>query len=240
MSWAVEVRASVGELGLDVALEGDQRPLAIVGPNGSGKTTLLRLIAGAPAEMAGRIVVDGATLFDSERGVALAPETRRVGYVPQGFGLFPHLSVVDNVAFGLSVSAQRAGATDRREKARALLTELRCEGLAERRPSRLSGGERQRVALARALIVEPRLLLLDEPLSTLDPGARRTLRAFLAERLRSRGVPAIAVTHDLRDVEALEARVAVLERGRIVQEGDLDDLRANPATDFVSEFLDRP
>lgn len=240
MTWEVAVCTRLDDFTLDVVIRGNQTPTAIIGPNGSGKTTLLRLIAGAHPRAQGRIVVEGRVLLDSERHVSLPPEARHVGYVPQGFGLFPHLRVVDNVAFGLAVSPRGQSGSMCRRSARALLGELGAGSLADRLPGGLSGGEQQRVALARALIVEPRLLLLDEPLATLDPSARRRLRQVLAERLASRPTPTILVTHDLRDVEALGARVVVLENGRVVQEGSLSELRAAPTSDFVEEFLGRP
>jgi len=160
-----------------------------------------------------------------------------MGYVPQGYGLFPHLRVADNVAFGLSTGPRRLPKAERRSAARQLLTELGCATLAERWPAGLSGGEQQRVALARALVVAPALLLLDEPMAALDAGVRRVVRTFLATRLRSSACPSIVVTHDVRDVLALGARVCVLEAGRIVQQGSLSELQAAPASDFVAEFV---
>jgi ABC-type sulfate/molybdate transport systems ATPase subunit len=157
-----------------------------------------------------------------------------VGYVPQGFGLFPHLRAVDNVAFGL------AGRKDRRRVARSLLEDLGIAAVADRMPRDLSGGERQRVALARALVLDPELLLMDEPLSALDAASRRRMRSFLAVHLEERQRPAIIVTHDVRDVMALGGDVHVLEGGRIVQQGTAEDLREDPGTDFVAEFFGAP
>ncbi|HJL03588.1 MAG TPA: ATP-binding cassette domain-containing protein [Polyangiaceae bacterium LLY-WYZ-15_(1-7)] len=232
MAWSAAIRAELGAFMLDVELEGDARPLALVGPNGSGKTTLLRALAGAVRPRAGTIRVGDALLFDEERGVDVPMERRRVGYVPQGYGLFPHLDALGNVAFGL-----RLGRRERERRARAMLEELGCGGLARRPVGRLSGGERQRVALARALVLEPGLLLLDEPLAALDAIHRRAVRRLLAERLRAYGRPAILTTHDARDIAALGARVAVLEGGRVVQEGELEALRAAPANEFVAELV---
>jgi ABC-type sulfate/molybdate transport systems ATPase subunit len=169
-------------------------------------------------------------------------EERRVGYVPQGYGLFPHLSVLENVAFGLSVGPARFPKEARREKALSMLGELGCRSLAERRVGGLSGGEQQQVALARALAPSPSLLLLDEPLAALDRATRRSVRGFLAEHLKARACPTLLVTHEARDVEALGAEdlgaeVCVLEGGRIVQRGPLEALREEPASDFVSEFV---
>jgi ABC-type sulfate/molybdate transport systems ATPase subunit len=236
--WRLSVEARVGSLHLNVELQGDAAPLAIVGPNGSGKTTLLRIIAGALTPARGTIVVGEETLLDTSRGVDLPPEARRVGYVPQGYGLFPHLTVVDNVAFGLSTGPNKRSPAARRAAAMGMLQALDCAHLASRRPQRLSGGEQQRVALARALLVEPKLLLLDEPLAALDVSTRRRVRVFLADRLRSLGRPAIVVTHDARDVAALDATTCVLQDGRVVQTGKLSELCAAPANEFVAEFCD--
>ena len=229
------VRLGLGELRLEVELETDG-VLAIAGPNGAGKTTLLRAIAGAQPVGAGRISVSDRTLFDADGGIDLPPEERRVGYVPQGFGLFPHMSALDNVAFGLLARGRRAvsGAHD---VARAALERLDASRLAARYPAELSGGEKQRVALARALVTEPDVLLLDEPLAAMDVTARRSLRGHLARHLELLGCPTLVVTHDVRDVRALGARLMVMESGRAVRSGSLDEVASEPGTDFVSEFL---
>lgn len=232
MSLRVRIVAPMGPATLDIAFEGPTGPLTIIGPNGSGKTTLLRALVGALRPSDGRIEADGEVLFDAAAGIDRPIERRRVAYVPQGYGLFPHLSVLDNVAFGLF-----GGRDERRTRARAMLEAFDCVHLADRRPRRLSGGEQQRVALARALVVEPRLLLLDEPLSALDVGVRRAVRTLLARHLKALGRPSIVVTHDVRDVAALGAPVCVLDGGRVVQEGTLDALRAAPVNAFVAEFV---
>jgi len=233
MNWALSLRLRLGALELDVDLEGDARPVALVGPNGAGKTTLLRTIVGAHRPDSGRIQMGDLSVFDARSGIDLPPEQRRIGYVPQGYGLFPHLRVLDNVAFGRP-DLPRA---ERREMAREMLKDMGCEHLTARRPTTLSGGEMQRVALARALMVGPRMLLLDEPLSALDAVARRALRAYLTDYLRSRKLPALVVTHDARDVVALDARVYVVEDGRISQSGTIEALTEAPATPFVAAFF---
>lgn len=238
MRWQATLSATVGDLHIDVDLRGDDTPLAIVGPNGAGKTSLLRLIAGAYRPQAGRIVIHERALFDSEAGIDLPPEARGVGYVPQGYGLFPHLRAVDNVAFGLCTPGRRETRSQRHRAALAMLKELDAEHLATRYPGQLSGGEQQRVALARALILEPPILLLDEPLAAMDASARRALRGLLAARLRARQRPCIVVTHDLRDVMALGAHVYVMEQGRVTQQGAPQELARAPASDFVAELCD--
>ncbi len=240
MTWRVDVRARVGALELDVTAEGKGAPTAIVGPNGSGKTTLLRMIAGANRPNEGRIEIGDRLLFDSRQARDLPPEERGVGYVPQGYGLFPHLRVIDNVAFGLSCGPRSARRSERRRAASALLSELECAHLAARLPAELSGGEQQRVALARALLIEPDILLLDEPLAALDASSRRSMRAFLATRISKRDKPAILVTHDARDVRALGADVLVLHHGKVIQRGSAEKLRARPASEFVAELFDAP
>jgi ABC-type sulfate/molybdate transport systems ATPase subunit len=224
--WTIDVRGRVGALQLEVAFESGLAPTAIIGPNGAGKTTLLRAIAGADVGLQGNVALSGRTLFDSSTGVALPAEQRRVGYVPQGHGLFPHLHALDNVAFGCD-----------RARARATLERLEAAHLALRRPRTLSGGERQRIALARALAPDPDGLLLDEPLAALDVGKRRRMRTFLAERLGEADRPTLVVTHDARDVLAIADHVVVLEDGRVAQAGPTGSVIAHPATEFVAEFF---
>lgn len=238
MKWEARVRARAGAFDLDATVAGDGAPVVLIGPNGSGKTTLLRVVSGGHAPVSGRICVGERVLYDSEGGVCLPPEERRIGYVPQGYGLFPHLSVLDNVAFGLSAARPGQSRAPRRMAAAALLEEIDCGHLAERLPATLSGGEKQRVALARALLSEPDLLLLDEPLAALDAATRRDMRGYLAGHLAARGKPALVVTHDARDVQALGApAVYALEKGVVVQRGAPADLAAHPASDFVREFF---
>lgn len=236
-AWRASVRTRVGDFRLDVDLEAQAGVLALIGPNGSGKTTLLRALTGAIEVEAAEVLVGDEVLESSARGIRLPIEQRRVGYVPQGYGLFPHLRVLQNVAFGRAVGPAKLEPAKRVHEARSMLRDLDCEHLADRRVRGLSGGEQQRVALARALVSEPRLLLLDEPLSALDATSRRSVRSFLAERIASFGRPTILVTHDVRDVEAFEAVVVALESGRLVQRGSLDALARAPASDFIAEFI---
>ncbi len=236
-AWRASVRARRGDFRLDVELRGDRAPVAVVGPNGSGKSTLLRLLAGALPVEAGEVEVDGAFWESTSRGIHVPIERRGVGYVPQDYGLFTHLSVLENVAFGLSTRHGRRAPEGPRAQAAAVLEQLGCGGLAEASVSRLSGGERQRVALARAMVMEPTFLLLDEPLAALDASSRRSVRSLLAQHLAAFARPALIATHDVRDVEALGAFVYVLGKGAVVQQGPLEALRLAPADDFVAEFV---
>lgn len=215
---------------LEVSLSLPAGPTALVGPNGAGKSTLLRAILGAVPVRRGRIVLEGTTLLDTARGVRLAAEERRVGWVPQEYALFPHLSVAENVAFGSAGPAGRA-------RAATVLEELGLASLASRRPGALSGGERQKVALARALAAEPRALLLDEPLAALDADTRETTRTLLTETLRRLAIPSLVVTHDARDLAALGAPLVLLEAGRVRASGPLSTLRDSPPGDFARSLL---
>jgi len=210
------------EFTLELSLTCDG-PLAVAGPSGAGKSTLLRLLAGLDTPTHGRIEVDGERWFGG--GVDLPAERRRVGFVFQEYALFPHLDVRANVGFG----AEGRPVDD-------LLERLGIARLARQRPGRLSGGERQRVALARALARRPKLLLLDEPLSALDPATRGTVGAELASILRESGLPALVVSHSFDDAAVIAPQMAVIERGRITQEGSVDELLASPATPFVAQF----
>ncbi len=232
------LRARVGALAIEANLETGPGALALVGPNGAGKSTLLALILGARSPDAGHVAIDGETLFDDARGIDVPIERRRLGYVPQGSALFPHLDVRGNVAFAAR-HGLRGASRDAREGAVArVLGELGLTPLASRAPSTLSGGERQRVALARALVVAPRALLLDEPFASLDVLARGEVRARIADTLARLSIPAILVTHDARDVRTLADRVAVLEAGACVQSGAWSDLAAAPATEFVRALVE--
>lgn len=207
-------------------------PLVVVGPNGAGKSSLLLALLGALPIERGRVEVGGHVLVDTARGVRVPIEERRLGYVPQDYGLFPHLTVGENVAF----VARRGPARERPESEREatrLVAELGLAHLAGRRPLTLSGGEKQRVALARALAARPRALLLDEPLAALDVRSRGEVRAFLCETLRALGLPSIVVTHEPADARALGGQVLVLEGGKVTQRGAWSDLVRAPATAFV-------
>jgi len=230
----VSVQGAVGALAIDVSFAASSEvPLVMVGPNGAGKTTILMMILGALRPRRGRVALDGTALFDDRRGIDVPVERRAIGFVPQRYGLFPHLDVLGNVAYGVAAPSR----AERRQRAREALRDLDADALAARRPAQLSGGEMQRVALARALARRPGALLLDEPLAALDVSLRRDVRRFLAERLRAWAIPTVVITHDRDDAEALDGQVVVVEAGSIVQRGRLGQLAAEPGTDFVRQLL---
>lgn len=210
--------------------------LAILGPNGSGKSTVLGCLAGLLRPDRGLVTIAGETLTDVERRVFVAPESRQVGLLAQDPLLFPHLSVLDNVAFApRSLGAGRAAS---RERARHWLAEVDATELADRRPAQLSGGQAQRVAIARALASEPQLLLLDEPLAALDVDAAPAIRGLLRRVLRSHGSApgAVLVTHDPLDALSLADRVAVLAEGHIVEQGGTREVLSAPRTRFTARI----
>jgi iron(III) transport system ATP-binding protein len=200
-----------------------------LGPSGCGKTTLLRLVAGFTEPDAGEIYLGGAPAS------RLPPWKRDVGMVFQSYALWPHLTVFENVAFGLR--ERRASGADLRERVRRVLALTGLEGLEGRRPSALSGGQQQRVALARTLVVEPRVLLLDEPLSNLDAKLRAQMREEIATLQRRVGLTTIYVTHDQEEALALSTRIAVFSAGRLVQVGTPKEIYDAPASRFVAEFV---
>jgi molybdate transport system ATP-binding protein len=230
------VALALGTLHLDVTLDGAAgETVVVLGPNGAGKTTLLRVLAGLQAIEAGRITVDGVTLDDTETGVWMPTEQRPIGVVFQDHALFPHLSAVENVAFGLRARGVRKA--EARQRAHVWLERIGIVGLARARPRSLSGGEAQRVALARALAVEPRVLLLDEPLGALDVSARIDTRRELRRHLDPHDGARVLVTHDPVDALTLGDRVVVIENGHVVQTGTLAALREKPRSRYVADLV---
>jgi len=204
-----------GSFELHVELSLEEGCLAIFGENGSGKSTTLRCISGLVKPEQGYIRIGGRVVFDSELRVNLPPQRRSTGYVPQGLELFPHMNVYENVAFGLRV---RGLSGDKlRSRVERMLSMFGLAELKRRSVLALSGGQRQRVALARALVIEPELLLLDEPFSALDAETKRTLIPELREMLEELEIPTLLVTHDRREAEAMRAKVVELRCGRMVR-----------------------
>jgi molybdate transport system ATP-binding protein len=229
----VEARTRLGGLELDVALDvAAGECVALAGPSGAGKTSVLRAVAGLLAPAYGVVACAEQAWLDTERGLALPAERRRCGYLFQEYALFGHLSAWRNVAYGLHETPRG----EREPRARELLERF---GLAERadaRPATLSGGERQRVALARALARRPATLLLDEPLSALDARTRAAASRQLGAVIRDAAVPVLLVTHDFAEAALLADRIAVMDRGRVLQQGTASSLAAAPASAFVADF----
>ena len=236
MTLSAVIHATRGNFRLDVSFDvADGETLAVLGPNGAGKSTILRCLLGLVPLDTGRIVLGDQVLEDTTNNLYVEPENRRVGAVFQDYLLFRHLSVIDNVAFGLR--ARGAKKESARLTARAHLERFEVEHLADRRPSQLSGGEAQRVALARALAVDPKVLLLDEPLAALDVTTRRTVRDELSLFLSAFGGPRLIVTHDPADARRLADRVLIVEHGSVVQHGSILDVMRDPATPYVAALF---
>ncbi|MBS1117423.1 MAG: putative transporter ATP-binding protein, partial [candidate division NC10 bacterium] len=229
----LKIRLELNGFALDVAWTAGGGVSVLFGPSGAGKTLTLQCLAGLVRPDAGRIVVDGRVLFDSAAGIHVPPQERRLGYVFQGYALFPHLTVRSNVAFGL----RRRPAAERDRRTAEVVERLGLRGLEDRYPRELSGGQRQRVALARALATEPALVLLDEPLSALDLPLRRALRDELQAILADWKMPAVLVTHDFAEAYQLGDRVVIYEAGRIRQAAPRGDLVWQPASESVARIL---
>jgi sulfate transport system ATP-binding protein len=235
----VTVEDVVRKFGITPALHGvslDIHPgelVALLGPSGSGKTTLLRILAGLDIPTSGRV------LFDGEDALKLAVQERNVGLVFQSYALFRHMTVLDNIAFGLRVRprSKRPSRKEIRRRALELLDFVQLSGLEKRYPAQLSGGQRQRVAFARALAIEPRVLLLDEPFGALDAKVRRDLRRWLREIHDKTGHTTVFVTHDQEEALELADRVVVMSQGRIEQIGTPDEIYDQPNSPFVFSFI---
>jgi len=228
-----EIKKRLDGFELDVAFQADEGRVVLFGPSGAGKSLTLQAITGVMRPDAGRVEVNGRLLFDSASGVNLPPQVRRVGYVPQSYALFPHLTVEQNVAYGV----QHLDAARRRALVQEMVELVGLQGLERRRPRELSGGQQQRVALARALASRPELLVLDEPFSNIDTGLRGTLRRELLDLQARSGITTLVVTHDLDDAFFLGSRIVVIDRGRVLQAGSREDIFYRPATRRVAEFV---
>jgi len=234
----IELRTIVKAFGLRVVVDRldlvveDGGFTVLLGPSGCGKTTTLRMIAGLEAPQSGDIVLNGATV------TALSPKDRRVAMVFQDYGLYPHMTVLENVAFPLKIAG--IGRSERERRAREMLRRLRIDQLADRRPGRVSGGEKQRVSLARALVRKPSVLLMDEPLSNLDALLRASMRAEIKTLHQELGTTTLYVTHDQIEAMSLGTAIAVMKDGRVEQYGPPAEIYNRPATLFVGRFVGSP
>ena len=228
MSLFVDIRKRLGDFVLDARFETDDPVTGLLGASGCGKSMTLKCIAGVETPDEGRIVLDGETLFDSERGINLPPQKRGVGYLFQHYALFPHMTVEKNILCGLHGEKDKAV---RQQRLREMIAMLQLEGLEKHRPAELSGGQAQRVALARMLVSRPRLLLLDEPFSALDSHLRDQLQPQLLSLLRSYGRQAVMVTHSRDEAYHLCSRLCVMDNGRILRAGGTKEVFADPGSE---------
>jgi iron(III) transport system ATP-binding protein len=243
-------RGQVVKAAQDVSFTVDEgRLFTLLGPSGCGKTTTLRSIAGLERPRAGEISVNDRVVYSSSRGIFIAPNRRGFGMVFQSYAIWPHMTVFENAAFplevGVSGSVRREGASRRsrlsrteiRDKVTRVLTAVQLDHLADREATKLSGGQQQRLALARALVMEPALLLLDEPLSNLDAKLRDKMRFELKRLQRELRITTVYVTHDQSEALALSHQIAVMNEGRIVQIGSPRDIYERPGNPFVADFV---
>ncbi len=226
MPLEVAIEKSVPGFRLAVEFTAEGAPLGLLGPSGSGKTMTLRAIAGLETPDRGRIVLHGRVLFDSEQGIDVPPRDRRIGLLFQSYALFPHLTVEENIAFGLRHLAN----DERSRRVARQLSAVHLDGLAERYPATLSGGEQQRVALARALAIEPEALLLDEPFSALDTHLRSALERQLRESLSSYSGATLFVSHNLEEAYRVCEKLAVLANGSVAAQGPKEEIFRHPPT----------
>jgi molybdate transport system ATP-binding protein len=231
-----QIRARVGGFELELEMTVASRELvALLGPNGAGKTSVLRVLAGLTPLDAGRVTLDGVVLEDPAAGVRVAAEQRPIGMVFQDYLLFPHLSVLENVAFGLRARGTRRAAA--LKVASQWLDRVGLGAHAHRKPSSLSGGEAQRVALARALATSPALLLMDEPMAALDASTRVELRRELRHQLEAFDGVRLVVTHDPLEAMAMADRLVILEQGRVLQSGSPAEVAERPRSRYVADLV---
>ena len=209
----------------------------LLGPSGCGKTTTLRSIAGLERPTSGEIQVGGRVVYSSQRGIFIPPNKRDFGMVFQSYAIWPHMNVFQNAAFPLQVRSTRLSSQQVRDKVMRVLNAVGLDHLADREATKLSGGQQQRLALARALVMEPKLLLLDEPLSNLDAKLRERMRFELKRIQRELGLTTIYVTHDQSEALALSHEIAVMNEGKIVQIGSPRDIYERPQAKFVADFI---
>ena len=213
----------------------DRGFVTLLGPSGCGKTTTLRMIAGLETPTSGRILIDGKPVFDSQKGINVPPNKRDIGFLFQNYALWPHMTVYENIAFGLEMLKWDKAKI--RARVDELLALLKIEPFEKRYPSELSGGQQQRVAIARALINKPDVLLLDEPLGALDLKLRREMQLELKRIQRESGITFIFVTHDQEEALTMSDRVAVMSAGHILQLGTPEDIYNEPQSAFVADFI---
>jgi molybdenum ABC transporter molybdate-binding protein len=227
-----KLKKQLRDFTLDISQNIEKETLVLIGHSGCGKSTALKLLAGLLRADDGSIQLNNYTVYDKVKKVELPPEERNIGFVFQNYALFPHLSVKENVAYGIS----KIPLEEREKRIQETFSFLGIESLAHSKPAMLSGGEQQRVALARALVTQPKLLLLDEPLSALDVTTRSRVRSELKQILKKLSIPTIVVTHDYEDARVLADKVAVMDQGKIIQYGTPSEVNRFPTNHFVAQF----
>jgi iron(III) transport system ATP-binding protein len=231
-------KGAVVKAAQDVSFDVPQGKLfTLLGPSGCGKTTTLRSIAGLERPKSGDITVNGAAVYSSGKGIFIQPNKRNFGMVFQSYAIWPHMNVFQNAAFPLDVSARKYSKKETEEKVMRVLTAVGLDQFADREATKMSGGQQQRLALARALVMEPKLLLLDEPLSNLDAKLRERMRFELKRMQRELGLTTIYVTHDQSEALALSHEIAVMSAGKIVQIGSPREIYERPRNKFVADFV---
>lgn len=235
MKLTVDIKKDFGSFNLQSSFETEDLITGFLGSSGSGKSMTLKCIAGIVTPDEGYIKLDERVLFDSKKGINIRPQDRKVGYLFQNYALFPAMTVKKNIMCGLIKEKDKARKKEKFDEAVKL---LHLEGLENRLPSQLSGGQAQRVALARIIVSEPDLLLLDEPFSALDAFLRRSLQTELLSLLKNIGKEAILVTHSSREVRRMCTRLYVMKDGRIIREGETEDVFSNPGSDDCLVLLE--
>jgi molybdate transport system ATP-binding protein len=225
-----KIRKKIGNFKLDVNFKTENQVIALFGPSGSGKSMTLNCIAGLMQPDEGRIILNQKVLFDSKKGVNVPPQERKIGFVFQNYALFPHMSVFENIAFGIRKLPKR----EQEERVASLLKRVRLNGLEKRYPHQLSGGQQQRVAMARALAIEPEILLLDEPFSALDTNVKNELHMEILEMQQYYQGDIVLITHNLAEAFELSSKIAVYQMGRIVQYESKEEILNNPVNKDVA------
>ncbi|MEZ4751694.1 MAG: ABC transporter ATP-binding protein [Bdellovibrionota bacterium] len=220
--------------GLDLDVK-DGEFLSLLGPSGCGKTTVLRMVAGLETPSGGSIILNNSVIYSAESGINIPPEKRNLGMVFQSYAVWPHMTVLQNVCFPLKVRGVKKD--EQQLRAEKVLTSVQLAHLAHRKPNQLSGGQQQRVALARALVAEPSVLLLDEPLSNLDAVLRDEMCEIILELRKKYAYTMLYVTHDQKEAFKMSDRIALLDKGELVQCGTPQEIRENPKTEFVRRFI---
>lgn len=236
MALEVNVARKLRDFELDVRFNVEKGEiLALIGENGCGKTTVLNLISGLVVPDSGAISLDGTRLYDSKSMTDVPVESRNVGYLFQNYALFPHMSVYDNVAFGLRMRKEPSSTID--AKVRRMLEQRGLWDLRGEKATRLSGGQKQKVALSRALVIDPCLLLLDEPLSALDAETQAAMRVELRDHIKMLGVPSVIVTHNVKDALEISDKVCLMEKGRIKTSGAPGEVLQKGVSHFIDSFF---